>query len=254
MKTTKIHRFGQNQQLFTQTIKFGSFPQLSCRKLQKCLISWKKKTWKKSSTWPKLATFAQTTMFRCFPQRFSYKLQKVLISWKIMKNHRFSQNYQLFAQTIMFSAKRCKTCLLASSNSGLLYCRFQQVVAQTVGFERLKLPKREPSQSFPFEAWYLLEIVATGLLWKLSPFFVQINSMTFSDGWTSLSTLSNRNVYSSTRAKSPADLVGPNSTSFFFQDACMRTDTSENAIEQRNSLFWFLNTRFFKFFWKMAAS
>ena len=119
MKTTKIHRFGQNQQLFTQTIKFGSFPQLSCRKLQKCLISWKKKKWKKSSTWPKLATFAQTTMFQCFPQRFSYKLQKVLISWKIMKNHRFSQNYQLFAQTIMFSAKSCKTCLLASNNSGL---------------------------------------------------------------------------------------------------------------------------------------
>ena len=70
-----------------------------------------------------------------------------------MKNHRFSQNYQLLAKTILFSAQRCKTCLLASSNSGVLYYRFQLVVTQSVGVEGLKLPNREPSQSFQFETW-----------------------------------------------------------------------------------------------------
>ena len=111
----------------------------------------KKKNVKKIIDLAKTSNFGTNYHVSVFSVTF--QLQIAAKGAPFMKNHRFSQNYQLFAQTIMFSAKSCKTFLLASSNSGLVYYRFQQVVAQTVGVERLKLPNREPSQSFPFEAW-----------------------------------------------------------------------------------------------------
>ena len=114
----KNNRFGQNLTVFEKTGMFFFFDELFYKKLQK--VPDFAKNHKKSSIWPKLATFRTNWHVFVFWWTFQQKVAKSASfrekPWKIIdlaKPWHFSNKLACFCVLMKFSAKTCKTCLIS---------------------------------------------------------------------------------------------------------------------------------------------
>ena len=100
-KTMKNRRFGQNLQVFEQTIRFRGFDELFGKKVAKG-GSFREKVWKIMDVAKTLNFSRKLSRFQVLTKFSEKSCKKWLISWKSMKDYWCDQNFQLFEKTMRF--------------------------------------------------------------------------------------------------------------------------------------------------------
>ena len=154
-RSTKHRRFGQNLQLFEQTITFRDFGQLFSRKFQS--VPHCGKEHETSSVWSKLATFRANYQVSAFWSTFQQEVRKCAPFREKARKIRdfaktsiFSSKISRFGVLNIFSAKSCKMCLI--SRKGTKNRRFGQnlqLFEQTITFRRFGQLFRKKFQKVP---------------------------------------------------------------------------------------------------------